>query len=546
MGAHAVSQLEFETSPSPKPKPEYSASSPDGFRSTMQWRALVVHGIMGGRDAKGSGLVKDGSGTALLGAGANYFGQLGLSLANHQKTTATATKITVNSTEQVMEVECGAAFTCVVNDSGVLSTWGDGRSGQLGYGSEQVSGIQPVPKNADSFGGTRIGHVACGREHSLAIDVNGQLWSWGRNKFGQLGHGDHISSAVPRKLQPRGVLAYESIAAGDHHSAAVCQKKHMYTWGCGDYGQLGHGAGGAKAPPANAGGRRGRSKQGAAMGCKELRPKRVQGLGEKKCLSIVCGASTSAAVTTRNEVWIWGSTECFLRKGTGTQKTMLHFMPQLLEFALKVDGTAPEVVQVASGRSHIVVLMADGNVWAVGAGNRGQLGHGKRSDLSRPQMVLYGKDIMQVAAGRYHTCAVTSQGVLYTWGSGEHGQLLHGEAPVQQHLDEEGVSGSYDELVPRAVTSLLGRAVLRAACGEQHTLVLTTGLLHTHDEESAGTPSGGPDALLSDFEMWFSVEEEERQMKIAMAKKSTAGLRAQGKLRHPTRAHRSGAHAEHN
>lgn len=31
--------------------------------------------------------------------------------------------------------------------------------------------------------------TACGRYHSLALDANGNVYSWGSNHFGQLGHG---------------------------------------------------------------------------------------------------------------------------------------------------------------------------------------------------------------------------------------------------------------------------------------------------------------------------------------------------------------------
>ena len=42
--------------------------------------------------------------------------------------------------------------------------------------------------------------VAAGDKHSCALLVNGSIYCWGSNDFGQLGTGDLISSTIPRPV----------------------------------------------------------------------------------------------------------------------------------------------------------------------------------------------------------------------------------------------------------------------------------------------------------------------------------------------------------
>jgi alpha-tubulin suppressor-like RCC1 family protein len=60
----------------------------------------------------------------------------------------------------------------------------------LGDGSTTASSV-PIQVGTN----TTWVAVAAGRSHSLAIDIQGRLWVWGRNAEGQLGSA--AGSAVP-------------------------------------------------------------------------------------------------------------------------------------------------------------------------------------------------------------------------------------------------------------------------------------------------------------------------------------------------------------
>jgi len=94
--------------------------------------------------------------------------------------------------------------------------------------------------------GTRVVTVAAGARHLLCVSEIGQLWSAGDNRAGQCGRGGAGAGAAPeRRLLPvaglRGARVVAA-AAGDRHSVALAVDGSVFTFGDGRFGQLGHAA----------------------------------------------------------------------------------------------------------------------------------------------------------------------------------------------------------------------------------------------------------------------------------------------------------------
>jgi len=73
-----------------------------------------------------------------------------------------------------------------------------GDFGRLGHG-ECVDVF--IPRAIDALRGRAIVRVACGDTHTLAVTEGGELYSFGRNTNGQLGHGSTDDSLVPRLVE---------------------------------------------------------------------------------------------------------------------------------------------------------------------------------------------------------------------------------------------------------------------------------------------------------------------------------------------------------
>jgi alpha-tubulin suppressor-like RCC1 family protein len=75
-----------------------------------------------------------------------------------------------------------------------LYTWGQGVLGQLGHGDEKP---QNQPRLIVSFLGTNVKAVSCGNQHTAVLLESGEVYSFGRGNFGQLGLGSlQVSSAA--------------------------------------------------------------------------------------------------------------------------------------------------------------------------------------------------------------------------------------------------------------------------------------------------------------------------------------------------------------
>lgn len=79
---------------------------------------------------------------------------------------------------RIVKISAGQSHTLLLSaDEAVYST-GYGRDGQLGLGEEVNAALQQIERVEDLG---RIRDIACGADHSLAIDSEGNIFAWGHN-----------------------------------------------------------------------------------------------------------------------------------------------------------------------------------------------------------------------------------------------------------------------------------------------------------------------------------------------------------------------------
>uniref|UniRef100_A0A3B4X9Y3 Alsin Rho guanine nucleotide exchange factor ALS2 n=1 Tax=Seriola lalandi dorsalis TaxID=1841481 RepID=A0A3B4X9Y3_SERLL len=93
-------------------------------------------------------------------------------------------------------------------------SWGHGDHGQLGHG-DNLARLQPLC--IKSLNNKEVVRVAAGAHHSLALTAQSQVFSWGRNSSGQLGHMDSPST-VPRLAKLSEGIRVWDVSAGERHS----------------------------------------------------------------------------------------------------------------------------------------------------------------------------------------------------------------------------------------------------------------------------------------------------------------------------------------
>jgi len=132
----------------------------------------------------------------------------------------------------------GFSHTLALKSDGTVWSWGANRFGQLGDGTV-IDRHNPVQvKGPGGVGNlTDVKAIAAGGYHSIAVKSDGTVWVWGYNICGQLGNGTTTSSSVP--VQVTGLTNVKAISAGLHFSLALKTDGTVWAWGDNRKGQLG-------------------------------------------------------------------------------------------------------------------------------------------------------------------------------------------------------------------------------------------------------------------------------------------------------------------
>ena len=111
--------------------------------------------------------------------------------------------------------------------------------------------------------------------------------------------------------------------------------------------------------------------------------------------------------------------------------------------AVNNDGsyqTIDDVVSVASGFSHTMIIRKDGFVWATGANNKSQLGLGDTNN--RNVFVNTGIKAVAVACGYEFSAVIKSDGTVWTVGDNTYGQLGLGDTNQRNSFTNTGIKAS--------------------------------------------------------------------------------------------------------
>ncbi|MGD2216952.1 MAG: Ig-like domain-containing protein [Gemmatimonadales bacterium] len=171
--------------------------------------------------------------------GGNWNGQLGAqSFETCDGWDCSTVPMLVSGGQEFVSLAAGAAHTCGITADESAYCWGANEAGELGIGIiSDVSEAFYTPEVVE--GGHTYVSIVAAYSYTCGLTSGGQAYCWGVNNRLQLGIGTN-TGLVPTPTAVVGGHVFATITAGWNHACALTSGGDMYCWGANGDGQLGH------------------------------------------------------------------------------------------------------------------------------------------------------------------------------------------------------------------------------------------------------------------------------------------------------------------
>ena len=276
-----------------------------------------------------------------------------------------------------------------IDEQNCLWSWGTGFYGELGLDTitQQLS-----PKKVDDLLKFKSVEVLPSSNSSVfALDMEGNIWSWGYNDIGQLGLGNLTNKTVPNKIIIG--VKFKSISTSFYSKsvAAIDENDHLWSWGKNDYGQLGLGnkinqktpvcvdsimmvkevgLGSTHTAVLDMDGYLYTTGNGSVLGMgntgtAELKLKKVS--STEKYKDILVDDTATYVININNDLYGFGQNSS---NRFGNKSMSYYYVPTLIKSAVY------QVFLTGYSKTSAFIIDLDGNLWAGGQNLSGQLGIG--------------------------------------------------------------------------------------------------------------------------------------------------------------------------
>ena len=308
----------------------------------------------------------------------------------------------------------GKWFILITKDDQAYCNGQNGR-GCLGFGDNKPRFNQLVRNT--SLSDIQLIDIGCGKSHCIGLTKNGICFSWGENFFSQLGIGYIRDKRHNQRFfgpQMISVLSNKKvvqICCGTNHSLALTSDGQVFAWGRNTFGQVGDKSFFSLYFP-------------------------VKANIDEKISAISCGSCHSLALSVSGKAYAWGLNQhgqlgrppnCDVHRYKNKAASHTPTTVRGIDFSVK---------KVVCGPHHTILLTTDGQVFAFGQNDCGQVGNGSTDHQFTPVLLNTRIKIKDIICyyGNNLSLAITEDDRYYVWGLAYNETILR---PKLVHISDE-------------------------------------------------------------------------------------------------------------
>ena len=256
-----------------------------------------------------------------------------------------------------------------------------------------------------------IQKIYVGNCHSMVLNSEGKVFTWGWNNYGQCGTFSEstkqnyilpeFKKAHDRKYPQLPILNYKSsndilpiqniddILISENFSIILTEKGNAISFGKNTNGELG------------------------LSHKKEVKNAQLITKFKNKVKILKTTGNTNLLLTKNNELFIWS-----VSKKIALQKPTMVYLPKRIQ-----------IESISTGKNFAILLTNNGICYGCGSNEIGELGITQTKYCVTPveikELMKFRERIIQVKCGYKHTICLSENGKCYTWGNNSYGQLGH-------------------------------------------------------------------------------------------------------------------------
>lgn len=349
-----------------------------------------------------------------------------------RKSQLTPVEVKALSEKNITKIFTTLYYHLAFSNEGKVYSWGRPYEGSKRFPSE----THPNPwviEEVEGLSDKTITQLAPGSMHNIALDSEGQVYAWGYNFHGQLGLSDRKDRYSPTEI-PSFSLSKNYPATCQFEKRCLFNREECKIYDLNDdtYGEL-----------------------ELRATHEKLSPEDVYALSfESEIFSQIKTELTYNLVLSSDaKVYSWGKNNY---GQLGLSDTNDRNSPTEIKFLRDKN-----INHIASSECHVLALSSNGQVYAWGFNQHGNLGLNDAKNRSSPTEIeaLTTKSIIRVFSGGHSSFALSSDGKVYAWGRNTSGEL--------------GLGDRLDRLHPAELKDLTDKRIIYVTSTYNYTVALS-------------------------------------------------------------------------